>query len=210
MNLAAEESQERVGQYWHIFPMQVQAKRAIWRGIDSNTGVRFIDQAFPEEIRDRVDNQDMSIEFNNGSQWSLCGSNNYDRLVGANPVGLVFSEWALCDPHAWNYLRPILRENDGWVLFITTYRGRNHAYQMVQKLKDNPDWYVDVRDITQTTRNDGTPVLTEADIEAEREDGMPESLIQQEYYCSPIAANEGAYYGRQLYSLLESQRCRLN
>jgi hypothetical protein len=164
-------------------------------GIDRK-GQRFIDQAFPETDRYKVWQQDMLIENNNGSTWQLLGSDYYDRLVGANTKGVVFSEWALCDPRAWEYIRPILRENNGWAIFITTYRGRNHAYQMVQRLKDNPDWYVDIQTVEDTTDNDGNRILTDADIDAERRDGMVESLIQQEYYCNPLAAATGAVYAQ--------------
>ena len=59
--------------------------------------------------------------------WQMAGSDNFDSLVGSNPVGVVFSEWALSHPDAWEYLRPILVENDGWALFIYTPRGRNHG-----------------------------------------------------------------------------------
>jgi phage terminase large subunit len=44
----------------------------------------------------------------------------------------VFSEWALSNPQAWSLIRPILLENNGWALFITTPRGRNHAHRMFE------------------------------------------------------------------------------
>ena len=206
LNLASDEAQETVGSYWHLYPTHVQARRAIWEGIDKS-GVRFLDQAFPEEIRKgRPANRDMMLRLKSGSTWQLCGSDRYDSLVGSNPRGVVFSEWALCDPRAWDYIRPILRENGGWVVFITTYRGRNHAYRMVQRLKNNPDWYVDVRTVNDTVDHDGNPILTPEDIQAERDDGMSEAMIQQEYYCNPLAALPGAIYGKQIESLSVSNR----
>src|SRR3954453_16142800 len=60
----------------------------------------------------------MLIETVNGSIWQMAGSDNFDSLVGSNPVGVVFSEWALSHPDAWECLRPILVENEGWALFI--------------------------------------------------------------------------------------------
>lgn len=205
LNTANQEAQDHVGTYWHLFPKQVQAKKAIWQGIDK-TGVRFIDQAFPRELRAATRNQDMQIEFKNGSMWQLCGSDAYDRLVGANPRGVVFSEWALCDPRSWDYIRPIIRENGGWALFITTYRGRNHAYRMAQRLRNNPEWYVDVRTVDDTTDSDGRAILTPEDIDAERAEGMSEALIRQEYYCDPVAAAPGSIYGGALESLIEVGR----
>lgn len=200
LSIARRESQRRIGGYVHFFPKHVQARRAIWQGIDPKKGAKFTDVAFGDIEADR-NNTEMLIELNNGSTWQLLGSDNYDRVVGSNVVGVAFSEWALCDPRAWDFIRPIILENDGWVLFISTYRGRNHCWQMAQQLKDNPDWYVDVRTVLDTTDIDGNRIITDAMIEAERASGMPEALIQQEYFCNPEAIAEGAIYGRQVEQL---------
>lgn len=206
LNLASREASTVTGTYWHLFPKHVQARKAIWEGI-SRDGVRFLDQAFPESIREgRLANRDMMVRLKSGSTWQMAGSDRYNSLVGSNVLGVVFSEWALCDPRAWDYIRPIIRENGGWVVFITTYRSRNHAYRMVQRLKNNPDWYVDVRTIDDTVDNNGKPILTLDDIQAERDEGMSEAMIQQEYYCNPLASQPGAIYGRQMEILTTSDR----
>jgi len=200
MSLARIESQSRVGGYVHFFPYHVQAKRAIWNGVDPRLGVRFIDHAFGD-LTVATNKTDMMLDFENGSTWQMLGSDNYDRVVGSNIVGVVFSEWALCDPRAWDYIRPILRENNGWAVFITTYRGRNHAWRMAQSVKDNPAWYFDLRTVADTFDVDGNPILTAEDIDLDRLEGMSESLIRQEYYCDPDAAIDGAVYARQLQTL---------
>lgn len=203
LDFARERAHERVAAYWHLFPFHVQARRAIWKGIDSRTGERFIDRAFPESIRDHTNDTEMSITFKNGSSWQMLGSDNYDRLVGANPGGVLFSEWALCDPAAWDYIRPILVENKGWAMFITTFRARNHAYRMYETLKGNPNWYVDLRTINDTHRNDGTPIVTAEDVEKEIAEGMSRSLAKQEFYCDPDASNTGTIFARQYARLLQ-------
>lgn len=203
MSLARREMRRRVGSYVHFFPKHVHAKRALWRGVDPRRGARFIDIAF-SDIEAERNNQDMLIEAYNGSTWALLGSDNYDStVVGGNVVGVVFSEWALCDPRAWDYIRPILRENNGWAMFITTFRGRNHAWQMYEKLKDNPDWYIDLRTIEDTCDVDGNRIITDEDVAKDRADGMKETLIQQEYYCNPEATADGAIYGRETARLRE-------
>lgn len=200
MSKARQESMKRIGSYVHFFPKHVQARRAIWQGVDPKRGTRFIDIAFGDIEADR-NNTEMFIEMMNGSTWQLLGSDNFDRVVGGNIVGAVFSEWALCDPRAWDYIRPMIRENKGWVIFITTYRGRNHAWRMVQHLKDNPDWNVTVLTVDDTVDIEGNRILTDEDIQAERDDGMSEALVQQEYYCNPEAIAEGSIYGRQVEAL---------
>ncbi len=201
MSVARNQMTQRVGSYVHFFPKHVHAKRALWRGIDPRKGAKFIDIAFGDIEAER-NNQDMMIEAFNGSTWTLLGSDNYDsNIIGGNVVGVVFSEWALCNPMAWEYIRPIVRENGGWAMFITTFRSRNHAWQMAQKLKDNPDWYIDIRPITDTCELDGSPIISLEDVQKDRDEGMKEALIQQEYFCNPAAVAEGAIYGREVEQL---------
>ena len=197
LSLARNLMRQRVGNYVHFFPKHVQGKRALWAGVDPRKGAKFIDIAFGDMAVNR-NNTDMMIEMYNGATWQLLGSDNYDRLVGGNIVGAFFSEWALCDPRAWDYIRPMLLENNGVACFITTFRGRNHAWQMAQSLKDHPDWYIDIAGVDQTVDVDGNPIITEADIQAERDSGMSEAMIQQEYYCNPEATSDGAIYGNAI------------
>lgn len=197
LSLARNESRKRIGSYVHFFPKHTQAKRAIWNGIDPKKGARFIDIAFSDQEAGR-NNTDMMIEMYNGSTWQLLGSDNYDRIVGGNIVGAFFSEWALCDPRAWDYIRPMILENDGFVFFITTFRGRNHAWQMRENLKNNPEWHIDVLTVDQSRDIKGNYIITPEAIQSERESGMSEALIQQEYYCNPEATSDGAIYGVQV------------
>ena len=57
--------------------------------------------------------------------------------------------------------------------------------------KDNPNWFV-----SRLTIED-TKVLTEQDMENERREGVPEELLQQEYYTSFTASIYGAYYVKE-------------
>jgi hypothetical protein len=203
LDFARERMMERVGTYWHLFPFHVQAKRAIWKGIDARTGQRFIDRAFPRALRDAENDTDMSVTLKNGATWQMLGSDNYDRMVGSNPCGIIFSEWALCDPAAWDYIRPILIENKGWVLFITTFRGRNHAWRMFKTVEDLETWYAEVRTIEETWRRDGTPIVSAADVEEEIKQGMNPALVQQEFYCNPDAVGVGAIFSEQHSRILQ-------
>jgi hypothetical protein len=56
----------------------------------------------------------MFIRFKNGSTWQVIGSDRYDATVGAGVAGITYSEWALANPSAWAYHRPMLQENNGW------------------------------------------------------------------------------------------------
>lgn len=205
VNYTAKSMWERVGNYWHLLPTQKQARKAIWNGIDRE-GRRIIDQAFPKALRTRSDGTEMLIEMKSGSTWQLCGSDNYDSLVGSNPVGVVFSEWALCDPKAWDYVRPILTENGGWAIFIYTARGKNHAYRMHQMAQKNESWFSSTLTVDDTARHDGSPIIDEEAIQAERDEGVGEEVIQQEYYCDFDIAMPGAYYAAALAKCRKEKR----
>ena len=140
----------------------------------------------------------------NGSIIQIIGSENYNALMGTNPVGCVLSEYALQDPRAWDYIRPILRENGGWAVFNSTPRGHNHLYDLYNMAKGNPDWFCELLTIKDTG------VLTEQDMIDERKSGMSEDLIQQEFYCSFDAALPGAFFAREMdQARVQGRICKL-
>jgi hypothetical protein len=205
LNYTAAEAMSKAGVYWHMLPTQRQARKVVWDGIDRQ-GRRMVDQVFPKEIRKATRVQEMQIELKSGSIWQLCGSDNYDALVGANPTGVIFSEWSLCNPAAWDFIRPILAENGGWALFIYTARGKNHGYDMAEMARENPKWFFSKLTADDTKRPDGTPIITEEAIQDDREAGMSEDMIQQEYYCSFDVAIQGAYFAAELASARADKR----
>jgi phage terminase large subunit len=203
LNWTAVAAHQQVASYWHMLPTAVQGRHVVWDAIDPSTGVRVIDQVWPKELRARVNNTDMSIHLKNGSIWQVVGSDNYDRLVGANVLGVVFSEYSISDPRAWDFIRPILAENGGWALFIYTPRGKNHGHDLYKMAVDNPDWFAERLDIEDTFRNDGSSVITQEMYQAEIDAGMDPQLALQEFYCSFDAGLFGAYYTDQL------KRCKV-
>lgn len=181
---------QRVGNYWHMLPEATQSRKAVWDAINPHTGKRRIDEAFPPAIRAGVRNDEMQIRFVNGSSWQLVGSDNFNSLIGSPPIGLVFSEYAIANPAAWDYLRPILAENGGHAIFIFTPRGRNHAWKLYDQARKNPDWFAEALTV------EDTGAIPMSVIDDERRSGMDDDLIQQEYYVSFDAAIRGAYYGK--------------
>jgi phage terminase large subunit len=181
----------KVGVYYYIFPTFAQAKRVIWTSI-TNQGEKFLDY-IPRQVLDRTNSQEMSIYFKNGSLLQLVGSDNYDALMGTNPQGVVFSEYALQDPRAYQFIRPILTANDGFAVFISTPRGKNHLFELYQIAESSPHWFA----YKMTVEETGHIPLSE--IEKEKAEGiMSDDLIQQEYYCSFDLGVEGSYYAKYL------------
>ncbi len=193
-NHAASSMIQFPGMYWHCLPEYAQGRKAIWASVDAHTGIRGIDQAFPQELRRKTKEDEMLIEFINNSTWQVVGSDRYDSLVGAGPIGLVFSEAALADPGAWDYLQPMVEESGGWVIFISTVRGRNWFYQLGEYAKTNPDWYfADITvDDTNVFTKDQLKVILEQ-LVARWGDEIGLAKFRQEYYNDPDVGTFAAF-----------------
>ncbi len=198
---------ERVGNYFHTFPELTQARRAVWNNIDKE-GKRYIDHVPRQLMADKPNNTDMRINLINGSMIQLAGADRYDALMGGNPAGIIFDEYSLQNPFAWHYLSPIVTENNGWAKFIYTPRGKNHGWELYNINRNNPNWFVQKLDITQTRNWDGTAIITQEMIDERRRSGMPEELIQQEFYCSFEAALANAFYSAEIDCMFKEGRVR--
>lgn len=194
INYAAKALHSRVGNYWHLFPNARQGRKALWEAVDK-LGRRVIDQAFPLALRESTRNDEMIIRFKNGSTWQVTGADQSDSLIGANPVGVVFSEYAITSPLTWRFVEPILMENEGWAWFNSTPRGKNHLYSLYETNKNNPAWFCSVKGWQDTG------VITQSDIDAVILSGMPAEIAEQEFGCSFNAPNIGIVYARQLEEL---------
>ena len=190
-----------IGNYLHCFPEQAQARKAIWNGINRD-GQKFIDVAFPPETRTKTLDNEMLIKLRCGSTWQLGGSDRYDSLVGTNYRGIVFSEYAVSNPQAYRYLRPILAENGGWALFPTTPRGRNHGFELFEQLKADPDSFAEILTC------DDTGHMSEKALRTEKRE-LSESFFLQEYYCSFDHGAEGFYFSKQLNKAVIENRVTL-
>lgn len=190
---------ERPAAYWTALPEYAQARKALWNAVDPHTGKRRIDQAFPQELRESTNEQEMFIRFKNGGTWQLVGSDRYDSLVGSGPAGVTFSEFALANPAAWGFIRPMLEENNGWAAFITTPRGNNHAKAMLDLAKKDPRWFAEVLSVNDTgalTKEQQAEAL--AEYQAMYGIDFGRAMFEQEYLCSFSGAMIGAYWGAEV------------
>jgi len=194
--------------YLYCAPQQNQIRKILWLGM-TNDGKRFLDY-IPSELIKKKTEVDMRIELINGSVIQLIGADSYDANVGQNAKGIIYSEFALQSPVAYNYFRPMILAQKGWQLFISTPRGRNHFYDIFatakKRVKDgSTDWFVESVTIDDSRNEQGEPVFSREQFEQEINDGVPEATALQEYYVDFDQGNVGAYYADQM-SLLYKRK----
>jgi hypothetical protein len=206
LQLLAEAIYTEPGTYAIVFPYATTAAKAVWRESDDD-GVRLMERHFPLETRLVTREQEKSIEFFNGSVLYLVSAEEPRSLVGTNVKGIVYDEAAkYADNEMPMYNEPRLVRNGGWQAYISTFEGTNWFYELVRHNRDNPAWYVRELTIRDTEKHDGAPIITNAQIDQLRAGGTPESWIQQEYFCSPVASFSGAYYANMMRRAREEGR----
>lgn len=185
LNIIVAKAMQKPGLYLYIAPFQTQTRLAIWIGQTAG-GNKFLDH-IPASLTVRKLEQQMEVHFVNGSILKLIGADNFDSKMGAGAQGAVFTEYSLQRPEAWDYIRPMIRETHGFAIFNYTARGMNHGYAMHKMAQKSPKWFHEYL----TCLDTGYP--TQEDIQEEREAGMRESLIQQEYYNDFSASSEEVF-----------------
>lgn len=198
MHLMALNAIQRPGMYLHIFPQFNQGRKIIWEG-RTKEGMAFLD-AFPKEFISHKVDDEMKLELINGSVYRVVGANNIDSFRGLNAVGVILSEYAFMNPEAWKVLRPILDENGGFAWFVTTPKGKNHAYKLFQYANTQPNWFSELLNI-----ND-TGVLPLSVIDEAIAEGMSKEEAEREYLCTFEETTEGSYYGEYIKNAYRENR----
>lgn len=207
LHFAAREMFLNPANYWHMLPMKDQVRKAIWDAVNYHSGKRRVDEAFPDEVFEKR-STDMFVRCKaNDATWQCLGSDNFQGAIGSAPRGVVFSEWAQANPSALAYLSPIMAENRGWKMKITTPRGKNHAHATYLNGKKDPGKFAQL-----LTVHDTRAIPYEALIDELKtfcalygeEQGVMH--FQQEYECSFEAAILGAYYGSEMRDVRAQER----
>ena len=208
------EAYRKTGTYYYFFPTYAQGKKIIWDAID-NDGIKILHH-IPYWEQCLFNETELQITLpsvaggSNGSIIQIIGTDKLDSIVGTNPVGCIFSEYSLQNPQAWSFIRPILEANGGWAIFVYTPRGNNWGFKLYTEACKSKDWYVSLKSIGQTSKHDGSPIITLDQIANMRAEGEDEDIIQQEYFCSFSGAQSGSYYSSYLVKAHEQGRIRDN
>jgi phage terminase large subunit len=214
LQVMAVKAMERTGSYWYALPEYEHARKAIWQMVNWRTKRTRIDDAFPPEIVAHKDNEAMMLTLRSGSTVQLVGTDRIDSLVGGGQIGIVASEAALSKPEFSLFVQPILEESGGWMLEVSTPRGKNHFYKSLLSAQED--------------MAAGTPGVFGAHIDASKSTVFPkdqlsrihrdllrkhgnvigEAVFQQEYMVSFDAAIVGAVWGQELTEMQLQGRVR--
>lgn len=121
----------------------------------------------------------------------------YDKIISIETEESEVVDFVIPETHSFT--------SNGFISHNTP-RGANHGLELYNRNLDNPNWFVQKLDARQTHHWDGSPIITEAQINERRREGMPEELIEQEFYCSFDAALSGSYYSREITDAYQDNR----
>jgi len=200
---------ESPGLYMMVYPTNVRARAVLWDGailMPDGKSIKFLDM-IPTRLIIAKNNQEMKVKLANGSIIWIVGSDiDVNKLRGTNPRGIVFAEFAFQDPRVFYIMLPVLRQNNGWLIGQSTFDGMNHFYQMIENNKDDPLWYCRVDSIVNLVDENGNRYITDEMIEEDRRAGMPEYLIQQEYYGVVQINQETKYFAHAIKNIFDNDK----
>lgn len=168
----------------HFFaaaPTRDQAKRLYWEDLKKMIPREFILGA-PRET-------DLTIRLINNSSIHILGMDKPERIEGSPWDGGILDEYANMKKQAWlANVRPALSDRKGWCWLIGVPEGRNHYFELHEKVVNREPGFEDWDAFHWITAD----VLPE---EAEAARGMMDELTyQQEYEASFVNFQGRAYY----------------
>jgi len=122
-------------------------------------------------------------------------------------MGYVLDEFATQNPIVREILIPMIAQNNGWEIIISTPEGHNHFYYLYNRLKNSDKFITEILTVDDTFQNNGESVLNKDAISMMvDEGGWSEEKSKQELWCDFSAAVLGAVFGRQMRWLQKENR----
>lgn len=178
------------GRYAYLAPYHSQAKTIAWDYL----------QRFSEPVKVAANQSELWVELINGARIRLFGADNPDALRGLYLDGVIFDEFADMKPSIWGaVVRPLLADRKGWATFIGTPKGHNTFWEIYNNATKSDTWFVKVLRASQTG-------LLDEDELKDAAQAMSPDQYEQEMECSFEAAIMGAYYGKEMRILTDSNR----
>lgn len=208
------------GNYFFMMPQTEQVRKTIWNDKVASGERRIFSElntVLAGPPRENEMTVDLKVIKQTGeektyaytgetSRLQFTGSDNHRSLRGSGGYGWYLDEWAYCDPQALATIRPIIVENKGYIRFLTTPCGKNHAYKMMEEFQGKPGWAVHYLPVSVTKAIDAN-ALRDVQLEYMSLYGpeVGRALYEQEYECSFEEIVPGSFY---LDLLLKAERER--
>lgn len=174
---------QKMPRYAYVAPYYKQAKQIAWDYLKDFT------RPIPGI---KINESELRVDFPWGARIQLFGADSPDSMRGLYLDAVVLDEYADMSPRIFSeVLRPALSDREGSAIFIGSAKGGTPFYDLWERIKDDPDWFV------KEYKASETGVIPEAELEDARKI-MDEDEFAQEYECSWTASIKGAYYGKQL------------
>lgn len=169
---------------WYVAPTYKMAKQIMWNEL--KTWV-------PREWVTKIRENELSMEFRNGSRIDLKGADKPDSLRGVSLDFLVLDEFQDISPDTWKtVLRPTLADRKGHALFIGTPKSYNLLYE-VYRLGQNKSKQMAKQWMSWQFPTITSPFIPKAEIETARKD-MDEKSFRQEFLASFESMSGRVYY----------------
>ncbi len=177
--------------YLYIAPTYKQAKLIAWEDLKNMVkGWPFV-ETNEQDLRMTIHRKDRGDKIT----INLFSADNYESILGIYADGAVFDEWQNCNPIVYSRIvRPLLADRQGWAMFLGTPRGEGHFKDMYEQALLNPEWF------TFLCGNKTSKIIPESEM-ASLTVGMSKEEIEQEFECSFVAPNSGAYYASAISEL---------
>ena len=182
------------GRYAIIFPLRTQAKDTAWQYL------KYFSR--PVQITEPSESE-LMVRLASGAMVRLYGSDNPDALRGPYLDGAVMDEFSQHRPDVWSaVVRPMLSDRRGWATFIGTPKGKNEFWELWREaLEKIVTWY------TLMIKASTSGILPQEELSDMLED-MGEDLYEQEMECSFESAIKGAFYSKEMRTMLAEGRIR--
>lgn len=179
--------------YGYIAPTYRSAKDIVWR--DPN----MLKSYLPQERVKKINETEMFIEFDNGSIFTLHGSDNPDSLRGIDFSGVCLDEFALMKIMLWEEIvRPIIAQSKNrWAIFTFTPKGQNHAFDYWT----NSEIWGDEWHRSRLTASKSGIIPKDELVKMRNE--MPAVLYDQEMECSFVAEEQNVLITTKMIADLE-------
>jgi hypothetical protein len=167
---------------WLVAPTYKQAKEISWRTLLT---------LIPPDLVKSKNATDLVVELKNGSIICLKGAENENNLRGPGLWSVVMEEAAYIKASIWSdIIRPMLADQQGHALFISTPRGKNWFHQLYEMALsgEHKDWaafYFTIHD---------NPHISKEEIVSIRNSPECSEITWRQEYLAEIASKVGQVY----------------